>query len=663
MSNGRALVVTPDGEGNGLESALEDAGYRVTMVDRTTTAVARAASGSFDCVITGWANDDGLDFLEAIETVDETVPTIVYEDGESISADAIEAADRFVSRNGTGTHDRLLTEVGTVTSEPFEPPQDISGHEPDPEEIVRAIEDAPIGISLSDASLSDDPLVYINDAWEDITGYDREFTLGRNPRFLQGPATDAETKAAVGNAIANDDPITVEIRNYRRDGTPFWNELTVAPVHDDEGEVAHYVGFQNDVSDRKTAETLAEKRATKLAEERQSLKRLLEHVHGLLNEVTEILFTERERDAIVQQVCEAVGNDEAFPACWFGSTPTTGNTLDLEASTGLPDPVDSPLELTALPDPVEEAIESGDVATCRVRECPGEALNPAAVGARRLAIIPVSYGRKDYGVLGVYGDRGGTLDSREQQLLASIGNMIGSRLNAIDVQRVISADQVIEVEIAITDETFPLSAVASKLGTDVEYVGLTRGKDADTGELFCTTADDTLRDEVTELPFVEDVRTITDSDDGTTFAMTVDSITPFDELAEYGASITELHAHPERAVLTIELPPSYEVRSILDLLEADYEQVALRSRTDRDNQVRTTLDKSSILEERLTDRQLTALEAAHMNGYFEWPRPTDGSAIADTMGITRQTFHQHLRAAERKLVETFVDPASTDGPS
>jgi len=70
-----------------------------------------------------------------------------------------------------------------------------------------------------------------------------------------------------------------------------------------------------------------------------------------------------------------------------------------------------------------------------------------------------------------------------------------------------------------------------------------------------------------------------------------------------------------------------------------------------------------MLEERLTDRQRAALEAAQLNGYFEWPRPTDGAEIAETMGITRQTFHQHLRAAERKLVETYVGAGSNGGGS
>ena len=664
MKDGRALVAYPEDGSDSIERTLEEAGYLVTVVERATTAVARVSSGEFDCVVSGYElpGDDGVALLEAVHEVDPALPTIMYaEADDAVADDAYDCGvDRFVTRNGAESLDRLVGEVRAVTSRTTDPPQDVSDHEPEPEEIVRAIEDAPVGISLSHASLPDDPLVYVNDAWEEITGYDRDHALGRNPRFLQGPGTDPETVEAVGNAIGNEVPITVEVQNYRRDGTPFWNELTVAPVHDD-GEVTHYVGFQNDVTDRKTAETVAEDRAAKLAEERRSLRRLLEHVHGLLNEVTDILVTERDRAVIAQRVCDEIAAVEAYPACWFGSTMPTGDGLELEASAGLPDAVSSKLEQATLPDPIEHALEEDEVAACRVGECGGGVLDPATVGARRLAVVPVAYGHKRYGLLGVYGERGETLDCREQQLFASIGSMVGSRLNAIETQKLLTGDRVTEIEVAIRDDRFPLSAVARELETPVEYVGLTHGPDDGSCELFCTTTGDLACSDLTELAFVDDARTITDADAGTTFALTVESPTPFRDLADYGTSIGELVSHPERAVLELELPPSKEVGPILDVLEAQYEQVTLRSRTERAQGVRTTLDCSSTLEERLTDRQRAALEAAQLNGYFEWPRPTDGAEIAETMGITRQTFHQHLRAAERKLVETYVGARSNGG--
>lgn len=115
----------------------------------------------------------------------------------------------------------------------------------------QAINEAPVGISISDPNRPDNPMVYVNDAFVEMTGYPREESVGRNCRFLQGDNTDPETVARIREAIDAAEPVSVEIRNYRRDGTEFWNHLEIAPVTNDAGEVVNYVGFQQDVTDRK----------------------------------------------------------------------------------------------------------------------------------------------------------------------------------------------------------------------------------------------------------------------------------------------------------------------------------------------------------------------------------------------------------------------------
>jgi PAS domain S-box-containing protein len=122
----------------------------------------------------------------------------------------------------------------------------------------RAVEAASVGITVADATEDGLPLVYANAEFERITGHDRETALGRNCRFLQGPGTDDETVAAVRTALSAREPLTTELLNYRADGTPFWNELTLAPVPDDDGTVTHFVGFQRDVTARVRRERLTE---------------------------------------------------------------------------------------------------------------------------------------------------------------------------------------------------------------------------------------------------------------------------------------------------------------------------------------------------------------------------------------------------------------------
>ncbi|MDF9744493.1 PAS domain-containing protein [Natrinema salsiterrestre] len=116
----------------------------------------------------------------------------------------------------------------------------------------RAIDEAPIGITLS-APDDDNPVIYANEQFERLTGYARDDVLGRNCRFLQGDRTEREPVDELRAAIEAERPSTVELRNYRKDGSEFWNRVTIAPVANDEGDVTNYVGFQQDVTERKEA--------------------------------------------------------------------------------------------------------------------------------------------------------------------------------------------------------------------------------------------------------------------------------------------------------------------------------------------------------------------------------------------------------------------------
>lgn len=116
---------------------------------------------------------------------------------------------------------------------------------------TRAIDEAPVGISISDPDQDENPLIYVNDAFVDITGYPREEALGANCRYLQGENTDPDRVARIREAIDAEEPISVEIRNYRKDGTEFWNHLEIAPVRDEAGNVVNYIGFQQDITGRR----------------------------------------------------------------------------------------------------------------------------------------------------------------------------------------------------------------------------------------------------------------------------------------------------------------------------------------------------------------------------------------------------------------------------
>ncbi len=136
--------------------------------------------------------------------------------------------------------------------------------------LKRAVESATTGVVIADTKQADMPLTYVNPAFETITGYSREFTVGRNCRFLQGPETDQKQVEKIRTAIKEGVPCKVILLNYKRDGTKFWNELSISPIEED-GEVIGFIGIQDDITTRVEMEQALFK-AKKDAEDADRLK-------------------------------------------------------------------------------------------------------------------------------------------------------------------------------------------------------------------------------------------------------------------------------------------------------------------------------------------------------------------------------------------------------
>lgn len=117
-----------------------------------------------------------------------------------------------------------------------------------------AMDQAPVGITIADATRPDMPLVYVNGQFINQTGYARSEALDRNCRFLQGDRTRDEPVRKMREAIASEEPVTVELRNYRKDGSMFWNRVGLVPITSESGDVTHYLGFQQDITNTKLYE-------------------------------------------------------------------------------------------------------------------------------------------------------------------------------------------------------------------------------------------------------------------------------------------------------------------------------------------------------------------------------------------------------------------------
>ncbi len=116
------------------------------------------------------------------------------------------------------------------------------------------VEAAPEGVVLTDAGHPDYPVVYVNASFQAMTGYSADELIGRNLRLLQREDRDQESRHRVRESMDRGGSCHVLIRNYRKDGMPFWNDMTLIPLRDAQGQIKHYIGYHRDASERYRAE-------------------------------------------------------------------------------------------------------------------------------------------------------------------------------------------------------------------------------------------------------------------------------------------------------------------------------------------------------------------------------------------------------------------------
>lgn len=150
----------------------------------------------------------------------------------------------------------------------------------------RALDEVSNGIVISNAQLKEFPIIYVNKAFERITGYTQDEVIGKNCNFLQSDDRQQKEIKIILKALLSKSPCRVEIRNYRKDGAMFWNELSITPVRDTKGETTHFIGVQNDITQRKNLELLrkAKNDVLEMIIKKAPLNYILHRIQGVLEE-------------------------------------------------------------------------------------------------------------------------------------------------------------------------------------------------------------------------------------------------------------------------------------------------------------------------------------------------------------------------------------------
>mgnify|MGYP006273597845 FL=1 len=252
-------------------TVIEALGYPVYVVDET--GVFRFVNEPF-AELTGYDREEIVGrtpaFIKddaAVAEAEERLGTILSDDGPDVQHFAVDIVPKEGEPIPCRDHMAALPYEGESFDGSVGILRDVSDERERREELetkTRALDEAPVGITITDPAQEDNPMVYVNDRFVEMTGYDREESIGVNCRFLQGPDTEAASVRPLREAIDAEESTSVELLNYRKDGTEFWNRVSIAPICDADGTVTHWVGFQEDITAFKEREGALERQNDRL---------------------------------------------------------------------------------------------------------------------------------------------------------------------------------------------------------------------------------------------------------------------------------------------------------------------------------------------------------------------------------------------------------------
>jgi len=493
-------------------------------------------------------------------------------------------------------------------------------------------------------------LIQWNDQFERVTGYDPATTGDIDPLTFIAPEDRDHLEKAIERILEDGERITAEGRVLTADDDRLPYEFNSARIVND-GDVLGFTGIGRDISARKTRERELER---------------LERLNAAVRAIDDTMVTANSRDEIEAAIVETFAADDAYRFGVIGRArgvatgegdswePTAWAGIDATAAAVCSSFVAPPTAAGG-----ESALETRAVQRYRsLRESPIEQWRRHArehdYGS--IAVVPISASSTPLGALVIGTDEPSAFVDREQQVLQEFGGTVGHAINAMAVRRLLYQDTVVELEFESTDRGDACIRLSDDLGCKLSVDhALPLSDEVFIYYLTASGVDpDRVCDRARDDEAITDFRLINASDDESYCECVVRNATIVETFAGYGARLKSKTVRDGVAKLTVQVSSDVALQEFVDTITSAYPDSRLRSKRTVERPVETRGDFRRTVESLLTDKQRIALEAAYHGGYFEWPtRHSNASEIADRLGIARQTFHQHLRVAQAKLLSAY----------
>jgi len=504
--------------------------------------------------------------------------------------------------------------------------------------------------------------VKVNDAYVEMTGYDCDELVGTHCSLVVDDEVTAESARQLEEMLAGAvDSGTIEADIQRADGTTLRAESRFTAIGGDRGKHTRKVGVVRDVSERAEREQALERQRERLA--------ALNNLHNVVRNITERVIEQSTREEIERTVCEHLAASESYAFAWTGDIDTATETVTLRTEAGVEGYLDN-RTISIDPDdergqgPTSRALRTGKVQIMR----DSDAGRQHDAGHERIeqygfesnAAIPIVHEDTVYGVLNVYADRPDAFGGDEQVIISRIGEIAGHAIAAAERKQALMSDELVELG-------FHMDGIIDELGVSMPAGGRITFDHAVPLEnenflVYGTATPDTVetvREVVDMVDYWESVE-FRDGGDPRQFEHRMSDPPMLSTVASLGGYVEEAVISDGNLDLRIHLAPSVDVHRAIDAVETAYPTATLRR---RQQITRAAADPHRMQRELLadlTEKQQAALEVAYHAGFFGWPRDASGGDVADSLGVTAPTFHQHLRKAQAKVFDSLL---SAETPS
>lgn len=406
-----------------------------------------------------------------------------------------------------------------------------------------------------------------------------------------------------------------------------------------------------------------------LDEQHRQFERL-SRINALVRELDQAILAAETSEEIAATVCEELADAESYHAAWFGRYTPRVDRIQPQAAAGMETQPSSVPASDGAANPLAEAVEqrkpvlttdSAMAASVLAGEI--DAGEPPAIPASNALCVPVVFRETLYGVLCLGARDDDAFSDAEIEVLSGLGRTVAAALTAVERKKMMVADRAIELEFETTDRRDLFVRLSDQLECRVLLEGLVPVAD---GYLLCyTTVEDATPEDVmafgADADEAESVRGLGESaasglyewqlcGDGVVFALT-----------EAAATVQSATFDGGKGTVTAQVAADAEVRPVVDRVLDKFPDTDLLAQRNVERSIQSTSRFRESLGDQLTDQQQSALEAAYAAGYFEWPRDSTAEDLAESMGIASPTLHQHLRAALRKLLDTYFEESNQLG--